>query len=180
MPIYVAMLRGINVSGQKIIKMERLRESFALLGCSDVRTYIQSGNVVFTAAKTSTGNLVKKIAGKILADFELVVPVVVRTSEELDAVLKNNPLLKLPGVDESKLHVTFLSETAPKTAAEILKPLAAKSERFAVCGREIYLYCPDGYGDTKLSNSVIEKKLFAQATTRNWKTVNTLFAMAQS
>ena len=180
MPIYVAMLRGINVSGQKIVKMERLRESLASLGFSDVKTYIQSGNVVFKAATASTSSLEKKIAGKILEDFGFAVPVAIRTPEELGAVLKNNPLLKQPSIEEARLHVSFLSEPAPKTASEILKPLAAKSERFAVCGREIYLYCPDGYGETKLSNSAIEKKLSVQATTRNWKTVSTLFEMAQS
>ena len=180
MPVYVAMLRGINVSGQNIIKMERLRESLAALGFSDVKTYIQSGNAVFKAAKTSNSSLEKKIAGKISADFGLAVPVTVRTPEELDTILKTNPLLKLPGLDETKLHVAFLSDAAPKTADEILGPLATKSERFAICGREIYLYCPDGYGETKLSSSGIEKKLSVPATTRNWKTVNTLFAMAQA
>ena len=179
MPVYIAMLRGINVSGQKTIKMERLRASLASLGFSDVKTYIQSGNVVFKAATPSTSSLEKKIAGKIFEDFGFAVPVAIRTPEELGAVLKNNPLLKLPSLEEARLHISFLSGSAPKTAAEILKPLAAKSERFAVCGREIYLYCPDGYGETKLSNSAIEKKLSVQATTRNWKTVNTLFAMAQ-
>ena len=179
MPIYIAMLRGINVSGYKIIKMERLRAALASLGFSDVKTYIQSGNVVFKSATASTSSLEKKIAGEILEAFGFAIPVAVRTPGELGAVLKNNPLLEPPGLEEARLHVSFLSEPAPKSAAEILKPLAAKSERFAVCGQEIYLYCPDGYGETQLSNSAIEKKLSVQASTRNWKTVNTLFEMAQ-
>lgn len=180
MPIYVAMLRGVNVSGHKLIKMEQLRASLAALGFSAVRTFIQSGNAVFNADKASATRLENMIAGKILADFNFAVPVTVRTPEELDAVLKKNPLLKPTGIDEAKLHVTFLSAVAPKTAQGILKPLAAKSERFAVCGREIYLYCPDGYGGTKLANRAIEQKLSMPATTRNWHTVNTLLAMARA
>jgi uncharacterized protein (DUF1697 family) len=180
MPIYVAMLRGINVSGQKIIKMESLRESFESLGLSDVKTYIQSGNVIFKSAKAFTAGLARKIAAKILHDFGFSVFVQVRTPEELGAVLKGNSLLKQAGIDASKLHLTFLSEPAPKMAEEILEMLAAKSERFLIRGREIYLYCPDGYGNTKLSNRAIEEKLSLQATTRNWKTVNVLFAMTQT
>jgi uncharacterized protein (DUF1697 family) len=178
MPTYIAMLRGINVSGHKIIKMESLRASLAALGFGDVKTYIQSGNVIFKTEKTEPNALAKKIVKKISDDFGFDVPVLVRTAEELAAVLKANPLLKRAGVDESKLHVTFLAGVAPKDAATILQPLAAKSELFAVCGSEIFLHCPDGYGETKLSNSAIEKKVSVAATTRNWKTVNVLHAMA--
>lgn len=178
MPVYIALLRGINVSGQKNIRMEKLRASFAALGFSDVATYIQSGNVVFKAAKTDPVKLAAQITQKILADFGFDVPVLVKSAAELAAVLKMNPLLKPTGLNEAKLHVTFLSATAPKDTAAILKPIAAKSEMFAVTGREIYLYCPEGYGATKLANGVIEKKLSVQATTRNWKTVGILSAMA--
>ena len=96
------------------------------------------------------------------------------------AVVQANPFLKEAGIDESKLHVTLLSDDAPATAEKTLAVLAAKSEQFQVCGREIYLCLPDGYGNTKLSNSAIEKKLSVSATTRNWKTVNLLSAMAKS
>jgi uncharacterized protein (DUF1697 family) len=173
------MLRGINVSGHRIIKMEKLRATFGSLGFGDVKTYIQSGNVIFKTANASTANLEKRIAGKILEEYGFAVPVLVRTSQDLGTVLKNNPLLKQAGIDEARLHVTFLSESAPKAAGELLKTLAAKSERFAVCGREIHLFCPEGYGITELSNSAIEKKLSARATTRNWRTVNVLFEMAR-
>jgi uncharacterized protein (DUF1697 family) len=158
MPIYIAMFRGINVSGHKPIKMESLRAAFESLGFGDVKTYIQSGNIFFKTTKASPVNLTKKIAEKILDNFGFSVFVLVRTADEVGDVLKSNPLLQGMGIDESKLHVTFLSEPAPKEAANILKTLAAKSELFSVCGREIYLSCPDGYGNTKLSDSAIEKK----------------------
>jgi len=179
MPVYIAMLRGINVSGQKLIKMERLRLAFEELGFGQVETYIQSGNVIFKTAKVSAASLAKKIEGKILSGFGFSVPVIVRTPAELGEVLKRNPFLKEAGIDECRLHVTFLSEAAPKTAEKILRPLAVNSERFWICGREIYLHFPDGYGVTKLSNSAIEKKLSVAATTRNWKTVNALLTMTQ-
>jgi uncharacterized protein (DUF1697 family) len=179
MPTYIAMLRGINVSGQKLIKMERLRASLEALGFDEVRTYIQSGNVVFKAAKQSADGLAKKIADKILRDFGFPVPVLIRAADEMSAAVKANPFLKDAGNNESKLHVTFLSDNAPATAEKTLAVLAAKSERFKISGREIYLCFPDGYGSTKLSNSAIEKKLSVSATTRNWITVNVLLAMTQ-
>jgi uncharacterized protein (DUF1697 family) len=179
MPIYIAMLRGINVSGQKLIKMEQLRASFEALGFSDVKTYVQSGNVLFKTAKISETNLTAKIAKKILSDFGHSVSVLVRTPAELGEILKS-PFAKKAGIDVGRLYVTFLSQPAPKSADDALKLLAAKTEQFFVSGREIHLHCPDGYGNTKFSNNAIEKKLSAQATTRNWRTVNALFEMAQS
>src|SRR5580698_9510318 len=103
MPAYIAMLRGINVSGQKLIKMEQLRASFEALGFGDVKTYVQSGNVVFKSAKVSEAGLVGKIVRKILDDFGHSVSVLVRTSTELAEVLKRNPLLKQPGADEGRM-----------------------------------------------------------------------------
>jgi len=89
-------------------------------------------------------------------------------------------LVKEKGLDHSKLHVTFLSDAPPKTAVKVLEPLATGRERFRILNREIYLCCPDGYGNTKLSNNAIEKKLSVVATTRNWRTVNTLLEMCRS
>ena len=178
MSTYIAMLRGINVSGHKPIKMEVLRVSFEALGFSDVSTYVQSGNVVFKASKTSATALTEKITKKLLDDFKYTIPVAVRTSKELDAVLKNNPFSKERGTNEGSLYVTFLSIAAPKGAEGLLKPLATASEQIFVDGREVYLYCPNGYGTTKVSNTAIEKKLLVQATTRNWRTVNALAKMA--
>ena len=180
MPIYIAMLRGINVSGQKLVKMEKLPASLAELGLGAVQTYIQSGNIVFQAAKQSPEKLAEKISGKIQRDFGFAVPVLVRTADEMAAVMLANPFLKDAGIDTAWLHVTFLADDAPPTAENSLAGLAAKPERFHVSRREIYLFLPDGYGDTKLANGAIEKKLSVPATTRNWKTVNALLAMCRS
>jgi len=180
MPIYIAMLRGINVSGHNPIKMERLRAALAALGLGNVQTYVQSGNVVFKAAKTSMADLAERIASKILEDFGCSVPVLVRLPAELEAILQRNPFAKSTTGNKAGWYVTFLSQPAPKAAEELLKPLAAASEQLIVAGWEIYLDCPNGYGNTKLSNAAIEKKLALQATTRNWRTVNTLLEIAQS
>src|SRR5579872_3098385 len=174
MPTYVAMLRGINVSGHKTVKMERLRSSFASLGFSNVKTYVQSGNVIFEAANDSVASLSGKIERKILRDFGFSVPVFLRTVREIGEIIKRNPFLKISNIDHSKLHVTFLSDAPPKTAAGQLQPLATEPEQLRVIGREIYLYCPDGYGKTRLSNAAIEGKLSVGATTRNWTTTKAL------
>lgn len=176
--VYVAMLRGINVGGQKIVKMEQLRDSFETLGFHHVRTYVQSGNVIFEAPKTSSNILSKNIEGNILSDFGFSVPMVLRTSDEMKKIVGDNPFLKEGGIDRSKLHVTFLSTLPAEAALENLDGLNAAPDRFRIKGREVYLYCPNGYGRTKLSNTALEKLLSIVATTRNWKTVNKLVGMS--
>jgi len=164
---YVALLRGINVNGHNIIKMEPLRASFEGLGLRNVQTYVQSGNVVFEAREKAAARLSEEIAKRIHGDFGFPVAVLLKTSAELQRIIDENPFLHQVGIDQSKLHVTFLSAPAPKTAGTHLDALAVKPEQFHIHGREIYLYCPNGYGRTKLSNSAIEKKLGVEATTRN-------------
>jgi len=180
MPTYVAMLRGINVGPGKIVKMERLRASFEALGFGGVRTYVQSGNVIFESEPKSAAELSKKIEEKIQRDFGFTVPVLVKTSKEIAQIVSDNPLVKEKGIDHSKLHVTFLSDAPPMMAVKVLEPLATGRDRFRILNREIYLYCPDGYGNTKLSNNAIEKKLSVVATTRNWRTMNALLEMCRS
>ena len=140
MPIYVAMLRGINVGRGKVVKMERLRASLESLGLDGVRTYVQSGNVVFESEQKSAAELSKKIETKILRDFGFAVPVILKRSKEIEQIVRDNPLVKEKGIDHSKLHVTFLSDAPPRA----LEPLATSRERFRVLNREVYLYCPDG------------------------------------
>ena len=180
MPTYVAMLRGINVGSGKIVKMERLRASFEALGFGGVRTYVQSGNVIFESEQKSPTELSNKIEEKIQHTFGFTVPVFVKTSKEIAQIVSDNPLVKEKGIDHSKLHVTFLSDAPPKAAVKLLEPLATGRELVRILNREIYLYCPDGYGRTKLSNNAIEKKLSVVATTRNWRTVNALLEMGRS
>jgi uncharacterized protein (DUF1697 family) len=174
---HIALLRGINIGPHKRIKMEALQRAIRELGFEDVRTYIQSGNVVFKTATTDTGRLANKIEKKLLSAFGFPVPVIVRTSAELHQVIQKNSFLKEVGVDTSKLHVTFLSGSPEKTVLKTLNTIAAGPDRVRCNGKEIYLHCPNGYGETKLSNIALEKVLSVQATTRNWKTVTKLYEM---
>jgi uncharacterized protein (DUF1697 family) len=176
---YIALLRGINVGGHKIIKMDALREAFVKMGFGDVATYVQSGNVVFKAPMKVSGDLAKKIEEMLLRRFNMTVPVMVRTAEEMRAALRNNPFLKEKGIAPDTLHVTFLSQAPQKTAVKGLDAIAAGPDRFHCCGQEIYLHCPNGFAGTKLSINVFEKLLMVGATTRNWNTVNKLWEMAR-
>lgn len=177
MPAYVAMLRGVNVTGHNSIKMEQLRGLCDGLGFQKVETYVQSGNIIFQAKIENPAVLSKQIGGSILDSFGFEIPVIVRTSNEMKNVVANNPFLKEKDVDSSKLHVTFLREATQKGSLKTLEKLATSQDRFYLASREIYLYCPGGYGRTKLSNNAIEKALSVIATTRNWSTTNTLLAM---
>src|SRR4051812_14026598 len=172
----VALLRGVNVGG-KTLKMEALRTGLEELGFADIRTYVQSGNVVFVSPETSAARLSKKIEDRILDEFGLAVSVLVKTAKEMKQIVKENPFLKDKAIDESKLHVTFLSDIPKGPTVEKLKALQPMGNAFQTVGSQIYLYCPNGYGRTKLSNNAIEKKLSVVATTRNWRTVNTLLGM---
>jgi uncharacterized protein (DUF1697 family) len=177
MPAYIALLRGINVSGHRAVKMEDLRALCSGLGFRNVGTYVQSGNIVFQTSIENPATLSKRIGERILETFGFDVPVIVRTSKQMRSVIANNPFLKEKDIDSSKLHVTFLSETAQKDYLEKLEALSTGPDRFYPALQEIYLYCPGGYGKTKLSNNAIEKALSVKATTRNWKSTNTLLEM---
>jgi len=174
---YIAMLRGVNVSGHNAIKMETLRGLCQGLGFRNVETYVQSGNIVFQTLLENPEAISKRIGETVLRSFGFDTPVIVRTSKEMRNVIGNNPFLKEKGIDSSKLHVTFLSETAQKGSEKKLETLATNPDRFYPASHEIYLYCPGGYGRTRLSNNAIEKALSVEATTRNWKTTNALFEM---
>jgi uncharacterized protein (DUF1697 family) len=178
MPSWVALLRGINVGGQKAVSMERLRGSFAAMGFRDVRTYVQSGSVVFETAPNPRDALTRKIEEGIRRDFGFSVVVILRTAKELTKIVKTNPFLSEEGIEQAKLHVTFLARPPINAALKNLEVLPASPDRFRLMGREIYLYCPDGYGRTKLSNNAFEKRLSVAATTRNWKTTTALCEMA--
>ena len=159
--------------------MEALQRSLRELGFEDVQTYIQSGNVVLKAATTDTTRLASKIEKKLLGAFGFPVPVIVRTPAEFQKVIQNNLFLKDAAIDTSKLSVTFLSGSPERTVLKSLDRIVAGADRFNCGGKEIYLHCPNGYGETKLSNSALEKALSVQATTRNWKTVIKLYEMTR-
>jgi uncharacterized protein (DUF1697 family) len=180
METYIAILRGINVSGYKIIKMDELREAFGSLNYKNVRTYIQSGNVVFDYKKTRQNDLKKSIEKRIFETFGFEVPVIVKEKKEVEYILKNNPFVNKRKEDSIKLHVTFLAEEPDQANVNKIKELKYEGAEFIVSGKAVYLFCPDRYGYTKLNNSFFETKLKVAATTRNWRTVNELANIANS
>jgi uncharacterized protein (DUF1697 family) len=171
---YLAILRGINVSGQKKVNMNELKELFSGLGFINVRTYIQSGNVIFEHESSDQKELISLIEQKIREKFGFDVSVLIRTAGELKAAIESNPFINMPGMDEEKLYITFLADEPQQAAIDKVSQLQFEPDRFIVSGEEVYVYCPDGYGRTKLNNNFFENKLKVAATTRNWKTVNEL------
>jgi uncharacterized protein (DUF1697 family) len=174
---FAAMLRSINVGGRNRVAMADLRAVVSSLGFGDVATYLQSGNVVFsgTGPASAAG---RAIEGRIAADLGVAVPVFVRSDRELRSVLARTPFADLE-VDPRLLHVTFLVAPADPEAVRDLDGSsdAFGEDRSQVVGKEVYLYCPGGYGETKLSNAWIEHRLGRTATTRNWRTVTRLAEM---
>jgi uncharacterized protein (DUF1697 family) len=175
MTTYVAMLRGINVSGRNTLAMEDLRALVTAAGGRDVRTYIQSGNAVFDSRRSSSA-IVTALRRGLEGVLGSGVLVLVRTKEELDAVIDTNPFVHR-GEDPKVLHVTFMGE-APGADAVAGALTRSDADEFRVIGREVYLFCPNGYGKTKLTNTFFEKRLGSEATTRNWTTVTKLAEMA--
>ncbi|MGB4772280.1 MAG: DUF1697 domain-containing protein [Chitinophagaceae bacterium] len=174
MQIGVAFLRGINVSGQKLIKMEALRALCEEIGLKEVRTYIQSGNVVFKAK--SLKELESKLSAAIKASFGFEVSVIVKSQESLTKIVGANPFIAMPGRDPAKCYVTIFSSVPDFSRLTENIPESGKDE-FTVVEGSVYLYFPERFGDTKYSNAFFEKRLASAATTRNWKTMTTLLGM---
>jgi uncharacterized protein (DUF1697 family) len=178
MTVFISLLRGINVGGQKRIAMADLVQLCTSLGFDNVRTYLQSGNVLFESQDRDPGRLSSKISENISAKFGFSVKVILRTSDELRRIILANPFAK-EGLDADKYHVTFLSDIPSEEFQGSGMKGKDSPDRYVIIGCEIYLFCPNGYGRTKFSNTFFEKKLGVFATTRNWKTVNTLAEMAE-
>ena len=167
------------MGGQRKVPMDELKALYEELGFCEVSTYIQSGNVIFKADLGSDPrNLSYKIEQTITEKFGFEVAVIIRTADEMKKLLSENPILKEKNIDTEKLHVTFLEEKPQKAFLDKITAIDYSPEKLCVTGREVYLYCPNGYGTTKLSNTFFENKLKVKATTRNWKTVNKLVELA--
>jgi uncharacterized protein (DUF1697 family) len=174
MPIYISMLRAINVGGQKKIAMDALRGLYSGLGFDHVQTYVQSGNVVFDSTEPEAAVLAGLIEAQIEQTFGFGVLVFVRGAPYFQRIIAANPFLKT-GADPTKLHVTFLYNPADLTSLNLP---AAGEDRFEAGEQAVYLFCPNGYGKTRLSNDFFERKMKVPATTRNWNTVNALYQLA--
>ncbi len=176
---YISMLRGINVSGRNKIKMEELKRLYESLDFINVKTYIQSGNVIFKSPVSDISELVSQIETNIKQTYGFSVTVIIRTASEFQHVINNNPFCGTRQEDTTKLHVTFLSDTPTISSLNTIANLKDELDEWFIAGKEIFLFCPNGYGRTKLTNIFFEKKLNLSATTRNWNTVNKLYAIVK-
>jgi uncharacterized protein (DUF1697 family) len=175
---YAAFLRAVNVSGRNMLPMKDLAAMFVAAGCRDVATYIQSGNVVFSAPAPVLKKLPQAISQRIAEDFGHKVPVVIRSHEQLATVIRENPFLKA-GESEKTLHVVFLADVPSPEAIAKLDPQRSPPDRFIVAGREIFLHLPNGVGQSKLTNAWMDSRLSTVSTARNWATVLKLFEMTK-
>ena len=178
MKTYVVLLRGVNVSGQKMIKMADLKAMFEELNFTNVQTYIQSGNVIFDSESSDIKSVKDKIRKKIKSEYGFDVAVVITTNNELGYVLSHNPFIKKKS-DIEKMYVTFLAEKPAPTNVLKLNETDYLPEEFSIDDNFIYLFLPNGSGKAKLNNNFFENKLKVSTTTRNWKSVNTLFELSR-
>jgi uncharacterized protein (DUF1697 family) len=179
MTSYVALLRGVNVGGKNLLPMKQLAGLFEQAGCASVRTYIQSGNVLFRAREQQAAKVPSLVSEAIAAQFGHRPPVLLRSSEELAQTVRANPFLPA-GEYEKFLHVMFLESHPEAVRIASLDPDRSPPDTFVVRGREIYLRCPNGAGGTKLTNAWFDSRLATISTGRNWRTVLKLLELAQA
>lgn len=180
MKTYISLLRGINVSGKNLLKMQDLKSLYQDLGFSRVQSYIQSGNLVFSAPGQPPEKLEEKIRDAISTRFSMQVPVLVIERPSLQRVLEENPFSGNPDLLPAYQHITFLNEPPGKVDEAAIREKLQENEQVHIRSQAVYLYCPGGYGKTRLNNSFLEKKLGVEATTRNLKTSEKLLSMAES
>lgn len=183
MIVYIALLRGINVGGKNIIKMADLRQVFESIGLSEVKTYIQSGNVLFKSNETEEA-LCNKIEHEIEAVFGTLVKVILRTAAELEQIILNCPFSKdevteAETVSEAEsLYVTLLTHSPLKEKIDSIDVYRSESDKYHIVGRDVYLLFHHSIRNSKLANNLY--KLNVPATVRNWKTLSKLAALAKT
>jgi uncharacterized protein (DUF1697 family) len=177
--IYVSMLRAVNVGGTSRLKMDALRAVYESIGLKDVRTLLQSGNVVFRSTLQDRERIVKRIVQEIERQLDLEVEVIIRTFAELASIVERGPVLS-PRADKAKLLVMFLARVPDAAAQAALAKSHKGPEMLEMRGPEVYLYYPEGVGRSKLSGAVLENKLQTSGTARNWNTLEKLLETARA
>ena len=172
------LLRGINLGPRNRIAMPALRKELVDAGFDDVATYVQSGNIVLSS-DVPPQQLVRACEQLISDAFGLRIAAVARTRDELAEVVQRNPLAEI-AVNPKRYQVSFLSDKLDPDALRACEALAAPQERLVAIGRELYAWHPDGIGRSKMWTKLAGSGLGVTATARNWSTVTTLLAMAES
>ena len=180
MPVLISMLRGINVGGHAIIKMDALRALYASLKFENPQTYVQSGNVIFKTDDRDTAKLAKRIQEAIEKKFGCCPEVILRSANEFRSVIAANPFAKRSNIEPGKLLVNFLVSDPGDTAREGLRKQNFSPEELHAMGRELYIYFPDGMGKSKLPWARIDKILGTRGTGRNWNSVSKMLEIAET
>jgi uncharacterized protein (DUF1697 family) len=173
---YLALLRGINVGGKNRLPMKDLIDIFCECKCHDVKSFIQSGNVIFDAAPGIASGIAGTVAARIADRFGYRTPVILRTAGELAEAVAGNTFVEA-GCPEDELHVFFLADRPDPTRLAQLDPDRSTPDRFEVHGREVYLRLPDGMARTRLTNAYFDARLATTSTGRNWRTVTKLLEL---
>lgn len=172
MSVYISLLRGINVSGQKKVNMKELKALYESLNLKQVTTYIQSGNVVFNCTDKTQAQLLVTIEEAIESHFGFHVPVLILPQQVLENALAQCPFQNISVAEQgSQVIFSFLSTAVSSEKLAVLNNYLADSEKLVSTSSIVYLHCPNGYGKTKLSNTLLENKLAVTATSRNLKTI---------
>jgi uncharacterized protein (DUF1697 family) len=179
MTTYIALLRGINVSGKKMIKMDHLKGVFESMQLQKVRTYIQSGNVIFESTEEDVQKLRKQIEQRIESAYSFQVTVILRALRELEEIISHNPYKETELLKTDSLYISFLSEMPTRESIDRCMTFQNDIDEFIILNKEVYILIHKKYGETKFNNSFLEKKLKVDATTRNWATVNKLISMGK-
>jgi uncharacterized protein (DUF1697 family) len=180
MNVAISLLRGINLGGHHKVNMSELCALYGSLGHCDVRSHINSGNVVFRTSERNLADVVEKLEGAIEKKFGFHADVVIRTPAEMRDMIRRNPFAKRKDVEPGKLLVTFLPKKPPKEISEQIRSLKPDPEEMHLDGREIYTYFPDGVGRSKLFSGLSGKLLKNEGTSRNWNTVLKLLEIAEA
>lgn len=181
MMTYIGLLRGVNVSGKNRIKMQELRNVLSSIGLHGIKTYLQSGNLIFSNDDERADDVAFRISAEIKKSFDLQIEVLILSLPQFKTVVEGNPFVENRDDDLSHFHVTLFQKKFGKFSAEPkIEAKRADSEKIQYTENGIYLYCPHGYGKTKLTNNFIERQLSVVATTRNWKTILALLDLAES
>ncbi len=177
MPIFISMLRGINVGGHAIIKMDQLRDLYGSIGFQEAQTYVQSGNVIFRSKLMDEAVIAKKIRTGIEKTFEISPEVILRTKSEMEKAVAANPFAGRKDIEPSKLLVSFLANKPSSEVRKQLEALKPQPEELHLANRELFVYFPDGIGRSKLT-PVLDRILKASATGRNWNSVTKMLEIA--
>ena len=176
----VSLFRGINVGGNQIVRMDALKGLHTSLGLRYVQTFIQSGNVVFTSETGDVAQIQKDIEDGFAQSFGFPVKVMVRSAKQLNAIIENNPFHTQPLRETNRIIAMFLESYPVSTALEDIQKSYSGPEEIHIIGQEAFIYYPEGMGRSKLTNTLLEKKLKTAGTARNWNTVLKLQQMMEN